>query len=101
MTGAAAVAWATRQQPRAANAPWSRSRLARGRGTSAASFSSSALGAKRMARVRAVVFAHEFRADLMLWALAINLLLMTAVSIAFVLLLDSARRAGTLMSIGE
>jgi ABC-2 type transport system permease protein len=51
--------------------------------------------------MRAVVFAHEFRADLMLWALAINLSLMTAASIAFVLLLDSARRAGTLMSIGE
>lgn len=51
--------------------------------------------------MRAIVFTHEFRVDVMLWALAINLLLITAASIAFVLLLDSARRAGTLMSIGE
>ena len=50
-SGGGAVAAATRQQPRAAKAPWESSRLARGRGTSAASFSSSSHGSQRSARV--------------------------------------------------
>jgi ABC-2 type transport system permease protein len=51
--------------------------------------------------MRALVFDHSFRADLMVEALAINVALMTAASIAFLRLLDSARRVGSLMAIGE
>jgi ABC-2 type transport system permease protein len=51
--------------------------------------------------MRALVFDHVFRPDLMLWALAINVVLMAVACIAFVKLLDSARRVGSLMAIGE
>jgi ABC-2 type transport system permease protein len=51
--------------------------------------------------MRAIVFDHVFRVDLMLWAFGINLVLMTVGCIAFVKLLDSARRGGSLMAIGE
>ena len=51
--------------------------------------------------MRAIVLDQTFRLDLMLWAFAINLVLMTGAWIAFVRLLDSARRIGSLMAIGE
>ena len=51
--------------------------------------------------MRALIFDHVFRADLMLWAFAINVVLMAAAVIGFVKLLDSARRVGSLMAIGE
>ena len=52
-SGRGTVAAATRQPPRAAKAPWERRWLARGCGTSAARFSSSPRGSKRIARVPA------------------------------------------------
>jgi ABC-2 type transport system permease protein len=51
--------------------------------------------------MRALVFEHVFRADLMLAGLAINVVLMAGACIAFARLLDSARRVGSLMAIGE
>jgi ABC-2 type transport system permease protein len=51
--------------------------------------------------MRAIMFQHVFRTDLMLWAFAINAVLMTIACVAFVRLLDSARRVGSLMAIGE
>jgi ABC-2 type transport system permease protein len=51
--------------------------------------------------MRALVFDHVFRVDLMVWAFGINLVLIVAACIAFVRLLDSARRVGSLMAIGE
>ncbi len=51
--------------------------------------------------MRAIVFQHVFRADLMLWAFGINAVLMAIACVAFVRLLDSARRVGSLMAIGE
>ena len=51
--------------------------------------------------MRALVFEHVFRADLMLAGFAINVVLMAAACIAFAKLLDSARRVGSLMAIGE
>jgi ABC-2 type transport system permease protein len=51
--------------------------------------------------LRSLLVAHVFRADLMLEALAINIILLTAGIIAFLRLLDSARRAGSLLQMGE
>jgi ABC-2 type transport system permease protein len=51
--------------------------------------------------MRALVIEHVFRADLMLQAFAMNLLLMAAAVLAFRKLLDSARMQGSLMQIGE
>ncbi len=51
--------------------------------------------------LRAILFDHTFRADLMAEALAINAVFITAASIAFVRLANSARTIGTLMAIGE
>ncbi len=51
--------------------------------------------------MRALMFEGTFRADLMLRALAINAALVTVAGFIFVRLLDSARRAGSLLSLGE
>jgi ABC-2 type transport system permease protein len=51
--------------------------------------------------MRALMFDNVFRADLMIQAFAINALCLAAACFAFVKLLDSARRAGSLMVIGE
>jgi ABC-2 type transport system permease protein len=51
--------------------------------------------------LRALVIDHVFRADLMLWALALNTLYFCAAAFAFLRLLESARRQGTLMQTGE
>jgi len=44
---------------------------------------------------------HLFRLDLMLQAFAINVLLLSLAAVAFSKLVDSSRRTGSLMSIGE
>jgi len=51
--------------------------------------------------LRAAIVARAFRADLMLEALAINFALIAAGGAAFLALLDSARRAGALLQMGE
>jgi ABC-2 type transport system permease protein len=51
--------------------------------------------------MRALLIEHVFRADLMLDALAINAVLFTGGVIAFLALLQSARRHGSLMQTGE
>jgi len=51
--------------------------------------------------MRALMFDNVFRADLMIQAFAINALCLAAACFAFVKLLDSARRVGSLMVIGE
>jgi ABC-2 type transport system permease protein len=51
--------------------------------------------------MRAILIDHTFRADLMIQALAINVVYLTAACIAFMALLNSARRVGSLMQIGE
>ncbi len=51
--------------------------------------------------LRALVIDHQFRADLMLWSLALNLLLFAAGLFAFLRLLDAARRLGSLIAMGE
>ena len=51
--------------------------------------------------LRALLVSHVFRADLMVEALAINIFLLAAGTIAFLALLDSARRAGSLLQMGE
>ena len=51
--------------------------------------------------LRAILIDHVFRVDLMLWALAINLVMISVASVVFLKLVDSARRAGSLMAIGE
>lgn len=51
--------------------------------------------------MRAVLTEHMFRSDLMLSALAINAVLLLASFAAFLALLRSARRAGSLLSSGE
>jgi ABC-2 type transport system permease protein len=51
--------------------------------------------------LRALVMHGEFRADLMLSALALNLVYLTAGVVLFRHLIDSARRAGTLVQMGE
>jgi ABC-2 type transport system permease protein len=51
--------------------------------------------------MRAVMFEGAFRADLMLRALLLNGVYVAVASLVFVRLLDSARRAGSLLSVGE
>jgi ABC-2 type transport system permease protein len=51
--------------------------------------------------LRAILIDHVFRLDLMLWALAINLVLLTVATVAFLKLVDSAKDVGSLMAIGE
>jgi len=51
--------------------------------------------------MRALLTDQTFRADLMLTALALNAVLFAATSASFVALLNSARRAGTLLQTGE
>jgi ABC-2 type transport system permease protein len=51
--------------------------------------------------MRALLFDHTFRADLMLTALAINIVLFIVSFAIFLGLLNSARRAGSLISGGE
>jgi ABC-2 type transport system permease protein len=51
--------------------------------------------------LRGVLLDHVLRADLMLTGLAINSLLFAAPAVGFARLLASARRAGTLLQMGE
>jgi ABC-2 type transport system permease protein len=51
--------------------------------------------------MRALLIDHVFRADLMLWALGLNILLFAAAVFAFLKLLNSARKQGSLMQTGE
>jgi ABC-2 type transport system permease protein len=51
--------------------------------------------------MRALLLQKVFRADLMLWALALNVVYFTAASFAFLALLNSARRQGSLLQTGE
>jgi ABC-2 type transport system permease protein len=51
--------------------------------------------------MRALLIDHAFRADLMLLSLLLNLLLFAASSFAFLKLLQSARRHGSLLQTGE
>ncbi len=51
--------------------------------------------------MRALIIDHEFRLDLMLESLALNAVLFTAGAAAFLALLKSARRSGSLMQTGE
>jgi ABC-2 type transport system permease protein len=51
--------------------------------------------------MRALLIDHVFRLDLMLQSLALNALLFTAGAAAFLALLKSARRSGSLMQTGE
>ena len=51
--------------------------------------------------MRALLIDHVFRADLMLWALALNAIYFVAAVFAFLALLRSARVVGSLMQTGE
>jgi ABC-2 type transport system permease protein len=51
--------------------------------------------------MRALLIDHVFRSDLMLWALALNAVLLLASFAAFLALLRSARRHGSLLGGGE
>lgn len=51
--------------------------------------------------LRGILTDHTFRADLMLDAFALNLLYFTAAIVAFLALLRSARRQGSLLQLGE
>ncbi len=51
--------------------------------------------------LRALLADHLFRADLMMEAAAINIVLMALGAAAFLILLNSARRAGSLLQMGE
>jgi ABC-2 type transport system permease protein len=51
--------------------------------------------------MRALAIDHAFRADLMLWALGLNLLWLAAGAISFMWLLRGARKSGSLLQIGE
>ncbi len=51
--------------------------------------------------MRALIIQHVFRADLMLQALALNAVFFAAASAAFLALLNSARREGSLIQTGE
>ena len=51
--------------------------------------------------MRALLIGHVFRADLMFEALAFNVVLFAAASLAFLKLLESARVQGTLLQTGE
>jgi ABC-2 type transport system permease protein len=51
--------------------------------------------------MRALLIDHAFRSDLMLQALGLNVVFFTAGALAFLALLKSSRRAGSLMQGGE
>jgi ABC-2 type transport system permease protein len=51
--------------------------------------------------MRALLIDHIFRADLMLQALALNAVLFALAAAAFLALLESARRNGSLLQTGE
>ncbi|HLL28657.1 MAG TPA: ABC transporter permease [Xanthobacteraceae bacterium] len=51
--------------------------------------------------MRALVVEHVFRTELMAWALGLNLVWLIVGAASFVLLLDSARKAGALIQTGE
>jgi ABC-2 type transport system permease protein len=51
--------------------------------------------------MRALLIDHTFRADLMVASLALNIVLFAAATLAFLQLLKSARRNGSLMQTGE
>jgi len=51
--------------------------------------------------MRALVVDQTFRADLMVQALALNAVLFSAATLAFLALLASARRNGSLLQTGE
>lgn len=51
--------------------------------------------------MRALMIDHVFRADLMAWALGLNVVLFVAGTIGFLALLASARRQGSLLQTGE
>jgi ABC-2 type transport system permease protein len=51
--------------------------------------------------MRALVIDNVFRADLMLWALGLNVLWLSAGAFSFIWLLRSAKGSGSLISIGE
>ena len=51
--------------------------------------------------MRALVIDHVFRSDLMVQAFALNTVLLTGATLAFLFLLRSARREGTLLQGGD
>jgi ABC-2 type transport system permease protein len=51
--------------------------------------------------MRALLIEHTFRPDLMIQALALNVVMFSLAVLAFQALLASARRAGSLMQTGE
>jgi ABC-2 type transport system permease protein len=51
--------------------------------------------------MRALIMEHVFRADLMVEAFALNALYFAAAVIAFLALLNSSRRSGSLLQTGE
>jgi ABC-2 type transport system permease protein len=51
--------------------------------------------------MRALILGHTFRADLMAEALALNGIYLAVAVVAFLALLKSARRAGSLLQTGE
>ncbi len=51
--------------------------------------------------MRALLIEHTFRADLMAWALVLNVVYFAGAVAAFLKLLESARRQGSLMQTGE
>jgi ABC-2 type transport system permease protein len=51
--------------------------------------------------MRALVLEHTFRPDLMLWAFSLNALWFLAGSLSFIWLLRGARKAGSLIAVGE
>ena len=51
--------------------------------------------------MRALLIEHTFRADLMIQALGLNIVWFAAAIVAFLALLASARRNGSLMQTGE
>jgi ABC-2 type transport system permease protein len=51
--------------------------------------------------MRALLIDHAFRADLMIYSFALNIVLFGAATLAFLELLKSARRNGSLIQTGE
>lgn len=51
--------------------------------------------------MRALVLEHTFRPDLMVWAFSLNALWFLAGALSFVFLLRGARKAGSLIAVGE
>jgi ABC-2 type transport system permease protein len=51
--------------------------------------------------MRSLLIAHTFRSDLMIAALALNGAFFAAATVGFYLLLNTARRLGTLVQSGE